>query len=85
MARYSLNLPTDVKHEAEVWAIRQGISAHHLSARRQWRIGGGSAQDEPKSAEIKALHTALVTRGHDVTRTPKAWMPLDASDAEQGK
>src|SRR5919202_3499513 len=32
---------------------------------------------------IKALHTALVSRGHDVTRTPNEWMPLDASDEAQ--
>ena len=32
---------------------------------------------------MKALHTALVTRGHDVTRTPNAWMAHDASDTAQ--
>lgn len=32
---------------------------------------------------MKALHGALVERGHDVTRTPTAWMPLDASDEAQ--
>jgi hypothetical protein len=32
---------------------------------------------------IKALHIALVSRGHDVTRTPTEWMPLDASDEAQ--
>lgn len=32
---------------------------------------------------IKALHQALVARGHDVTRTPTEWMPLDASDETQ--
>ena len=32
---------------------------------------------------LKALHTALVDRGHDVTRTPTSWMPRDASDSEQ--
>ena len=31
-------------------------------------------------ASIKALHQALIERGHDVTRTPTDWMPLDASD-----
>lgn len=34
-------------------------------------------------ASIKALQAALVARGHDVTRTPSAWMPLDASDEFQ--
>ena len=34
-------------------------------------------------ASIKALHLALVTRGHDVTRTPTDWMPLAASDEAQ--
>lgn len=34
-------------------------------------------------ASIKALYRALVTRGHDVTRTPTEWMPLDASDEAQ--
>jgi hypothetical protein len=32
---------------------------------------------------IKALHAALLSRGHDVTRTPTVWMPRDASDTEQ--
>lgn len=32
---------------------------------------------------IKALHTALLTRGHNVTRTPNDWMPMDASDEAQ--
>jgi hypothetical protein len=32
---------------------------------------------------IKALHQALLARGHDVTRTPMPWMPLDASDEAQ--
>jgi len=32
---------------------------------------------------IKALHQALASRGHDVTRTPTDWMPLDASDEAQ--
>ena len=32
---------------------------------------------------MKALHSALVTRGYDVTRTPNAWMARDASDTEQ--
>lgn len=32
---------------------------------------------------IKALHLALVSRGHDVTRTPTAWMPLNADDETQ--
>ena len=31
----------------------------------------------------KALHSALLKLGHDVTRTPTEWMPLDASDEEQ--
>lgn len=32
---------------------------------------------------IKALHAALIKRGHDVTRTPNDWMPLDADDQDQ--
>lgn len=32
---------------------------------------------------VKALQQALTARGHDVTRTPTAWMPLDASDVAQ--
>ncbi|BAY13255.1 DUF5615 family PIN-like protein [Calothrix sp. NIES-2098] len=32
---------------------------------------------------IKSLHSALVSKGHDVTRTPNDWMPLDASDEIQ--
>ena len=32
---------------------------------------------------IKALLSALQDRGHDVTRTPNAWMPPDASDERQ--
>jgi hypothetical protein len=31
---------------------------------------------------IKALYTALVARGHDVTRTPTAWMPREACDTD---
>lgn len=34
-------------------------------------------------ASIKALYQALLERGHDVTRTPADWMPLDASDEAQ--
>jgi hypothetical protein len=34
-------------------------------------------------ASSKALHAALVERGHDVTRTPNEWMPRDASDERQ--
>jgi len=32
---------------------------------------------------MKALHSALLNRGHDVTRTPNNWMPEDASDEVQ--
>ena len=32
---------------------------------------------------VKALQKALLERGHDVTRTPTDWMPLDASDEAQ--
>jgi Domain of unknown function (DUF5615) len=32
---------------------------------------------------IKALHHALTSQGHDVTRTSTDWMPLDASDDVQ--
>jgi Domain of unknown function (DUF5615) len=32
---------------------------------------------------IKALHSALVARGHDVTRTPNSWMPENAGDSTQ--
>jgi hypothetical protein len=31
----------------------------------------------------RALHNALLERGHDVTRTPTEWMPFDASDEQQ--
>ncbi len=31
----------------------------------------------------KQLHLTLLSYGHDVTRTPNDWMPLDASDSEQ--
>lgn len=34
-------------------------------------------------ASIKSLEKALLARGHDVTRTPTSWMPLDASDEDQ--
>lgn len=34
-------------------------------------------------ASSKILAKALSERGHDVTRTPTAWMPLDASDEMQ--
>jgi hypothetical protein len=32
---------------------------------------------------IKALYGALTARGHDVTRTPNAWMAPDAGDEAQ--
>ncbi len=32
---------------------------------------------------IRALHKALLARGHDVTRTPADWIALDAGDEEQ--
>lgn len=32
---------------------------------------------------IRALGSALSDKGHDVTRTPNQWMPLDASDQTQ--
>lgn len=32
---------------------------------------------------ILALYTALLARGHDITRTPTSWMPLDAADVDQ--
>ena len=32
---------------------------------------------------IKALQSALVACGHDVTQTPNEWMALDASDETQ--
>jgi hypothetical protein len=31
----------------------------------------------------QALQKALQARGHDVTRTPAPWMPLNASDQEE--
>ncbi len=31
----------------------------------------------------KTLLKTLVERGHDVTRTPNDWMPLDAADEDQ--
>lgn len=34
-------------------------------------------------ASIKALHSALTGRGHDVTRTPNEWITPDASDEAQ--
>lgn len=34
-------------------------------------------------SSIKALHTTLVERGHDATRTPNDWMPEGASDEAQ--
>ena len=34
-------------------------------------------------ASQRALHKALLDLGHDVTRTPTDWMPLDASDEQQ--
>jgi hypothetical protein len=34
-------------------------------------------------ASYHALEKALRQRGHDVSRTPTAWMPLEASDRQQ--
>jgi len=35
------------------------------------------------NTSIRALQTAPVARGHDVTRTPNEWMAADASDETQ--
>lgn len=32
---------------------------------------------------IRGLYAALLSRGHDVTRTPSSWVSLDASDEVQ--
>jgi hypothetical protein len=34
-------------------------------------------------ASFRQLERTLVDRGHDVTRTPCEWMPLDAGDEKQ--
>ena len=34
-------------------------------------------------ASMRALQQALIGLGHDVTRTPAAWAPLDATDEQQ--
>jgi hypothetical protein len=34
-------------------------------------------------ASGKALHPALLKLGHDVSRTPNSWMPIDATDEMQ--
>lgn len=34
-------------------------------------------------ASMVSLTRELTKRGHDVTRTPNEWMPLDASDEQQ--
>ena len=34
-------------------------------------------------ASIRALHAVLIALGHDVTRTPREWMSMDASDEAQ--
>ncbi len=34
-------------------------------------------------ASYRTLQKVLLERGHDVTRTPCEWMPLDASDGQQ--
>ena len=34
-------------------------------------------------ASTRSLYRALRERGHDVTRTPSDWMPLDADDETQ--
>lgn len=34
-------------------------------------------------ASIRTLQKVLSERGHDVTRTPCAWMPFDATDEQQ--
>ncbi len=34
-------------------------------------------------ASVRTLQKTLIERGHDVTRTPCAWMPLDATDTQQ--
>lgn len=32
---------------------------------------------------MRSLYRALLSRGHDVTRTPNEWMPPDATDEAQ--
>jgi len=32
---------------------------------------------------LRSLHKAMLERGHDVTRTPCAWVAIDASDEQQ--
>ncbi|MFC2015816.1 DUF5615 family PIN-like protein [Chloroflexota bacterium] len=39
--------------------------------------------DLDAGASIKALLSALLDRGHDVTRTPTEWIAMDASDQDQ--
>lgn len=36
-----------------------------------------------EDASKKSLHRALLQKGHDVTRTPNPWMPLNADDEMQ--
>ena len=50
------------------WSQRMGKKLHlHLDA----------------DTSSKAMYNALLERGHDVTRTPTEWMPLDATDEQQ--
>lgn len=56
--------------------------------RSSWKVRSKRHMPSPKlhldaDTSIKALHSALVSRGHDVTRTPNPWMPENASDETQ--
>lgn len=53
-----------------------------------WRVRSKRPMSSPKlhldaDTSIRALHSALAARGHDVTRTPNSWMPENASDETQ--
>src|SRR5262245_61888130 len=57
----------------------------HWRPKRRWRLVPMAPPPLHLDADasLRALHSPLVARGHDVTRTPNAWMKRDASVTEQ--
>ena len=75
----------------EAWRSTKSIAPRLMPTsprRRPWSKLRQESMAKPRlhlDADIsqKALQAALIARGHDVTRTPNEWMPLDASDETQ--
>jgi hypothetical protein len=56
MARYTLNLPAQLKQDAETWAARQGVSLNQFIL---WAV----------AEKVGSLSTALMTRSFRILPT----------------